>query len=127
MTGIETVARIFADLLEVAVRAEVEVLGRREVRERFREGVRVDVHRAVDSLALAGDLLLEERVHHDRGRARVLEPLDRVEIVHERRGARHERVGEGQAEVGRSQVHVRRPQFPGRVAASATCFLASCS
>ena len=38
------------------------------------------------------DLLLEERVHHDRRRAGVLEPPHRVEVVDQRRRARHERV-----------------------------------
>ena len=41
---------------------------------------------------LAGDLLLEQRAHHDRGGAGVLEPADGVEVVDQRGGADDQRM-----------------------------------
>ena len=82
------------------MRPEHEVVRLREVGERLGGRVGGDLDVVDEAVALAGDLLLEQRVQHDRRGAGVLEPLHRVERVGERRGARHERVGETKAEIG---------------------------
>jgi hypothetical protein len=86
----------------------------RKIRQRLGEGVGVDLHRLDRPDLFARDLLLEEGVHHDARSAGVLEALDRVEVVHHRRGAGHERVRELEAEVGGREVHrvLLRPPAP---------------
>ena len=69
------------------------------------------LHVVDDAELLAGDLLLEERVHDDRRRAGVLEPADGVQVVRKWRRSRHEWVRQVESEIGRAEVH-RVPHFP---------------
>jgi hypothetical protein len=97
-----------ADLLEVRVGPEAVLARLGEERARLGERVRVRLEVVEEALVRGRDLLLEDRVHHDRGGARVLEALDHVEVIHERRGARHEGMCEREAEVVGAEVHRRR-------------------
>ncbi len=81
-------------LLEILVRAEDEPLRLRKIGRGFGEGVGGELEVFQRRHLLRDDLLLEQRVHHDRGGAGVLQALHLVEVVRQRRGAGHERVGE---------------------------------
>ena len=59
----------------------------------------------MDFLPLGGDLFLEERVHHDRGRARILEPAHHVHVVHQRRRPGHQGMRQIESEVLRREIH----------------------
>jgi hypothetical protein len=93
------------DLLEVGVGPEAELVGAGQVRRGLGGRVRVDLEVVLGATALARDLLLEERVHHDGGRARVLEAAHGAEIVDHGRGAGQERMGQAQAEITGGEVH----------------------
>jgi hypothetical protein len=80
------------DELNVLLRAQVVGLGLREVGERLGEGLRPVAQIVVQLGLLVGDLLLEQRVHHDGRRPRLLQALHAVEGVRQRRRGGDERV-----------------------------------
>src|SRR6185503_8762480 len=89
--------------------------GVRKERQRLGEALAVAVGVEERRELLAHDLLLEQRVHHDRRGARVLEPLHGVEVVDQRRRAGHERARQLEAEIRRAEVH-RPRSYPATAA-----------
>ncbi len=96
-------------LLQVLVGAQRVVVPIREERKRLRERLPVAVQVVIRRRPFQGQLLLEQRVHHDRRGAGVLEPAHRVQVVHQRRGAGHQRMREAQAEIHGAEVHLLLP------------------
>src|SRR3989304_2602691 len=81
------------DLRQVLLRTQRKLAGARKVGKGLAERLGVDVHVVDSGPLLLEDLLLEERVHHDGGGARLLQPLHRVQAVPHRPGAPPQRGG----------------------------------
>ena len=95
----------FADEFQVLVGPVTVLLGLREVRQRLGEALGALFRKVVKLGLVVPDLLLEDGVEHDRGRALVAEARDRVGVGGERAGRGNERVLELQAHVGGREVH----------------------
>ncbi len=87
------------DAVQILIRAERELAGTWEVGQRLRERVSMRVQGRHRTQLFVRDLLLEQGMHHDRGGSSVLEALDLVEIIDQRRRARHQGVRELEAQV----------------------------
>ena len=70
-----------------------------EVGQRFGEALGAGVGQPGVQLGLLPQLLLEQRVQHDRADAGVGQPPDAVDGVRQRRRGRHERVAQLEAHV----------------------------
>ena len=57
------------------------------------------------ALLFAGDLLLEEGVHHDAGGTGVFEALDHAHVVNQGRGTGHQGMGQLETEVRGFEIH----------------------
>jgi hypothetical protein len=93
------------DLFEVAVRTEREFVRRRQISRGLGERVFMGVHVLHLRARLQGDLLLEERVHDDGRRTRILEAAHAVHAVNQGLRPGQQRVLQTQAEVIRGEVH----------------------
>jgi len=102
-----------AELLQVLIRPEHEIVGAGEVGQGLGEGFCRDVHVVNGSEALGCQLLLEQGPHDDGRRSRILEFADRVKVVRQGRRAGHEGVRHLEPKIGCRQIHESILQLAG--------------
>ena len=98
-------------MLHVLFGAEIVIVRLGEVREGLREALRPLREEVVQLRGVMDDLLLEEGVHHDCRRPRVLQPFHAVDGMGERSGRRDDGVFQIESEICRCQVHCRAFRF----------------
>jgi hypothetical protein len=78
---------------------------RGEVRQRLGEALSASVDEAGVQIGLLPQLLLEQRVQHNRADTSVRQPPDTVDCVRQRRRRRYERVAQLKAHVVGRELH----------------------
>ena len=92
------------DEFEIGFRAGVILVGIGKIGERLGEALGADFMHPRHLDLVVGDLLLEERGEDHGGRARRLQPHERLHPVGQRTGGDHQGVFQGQSQVLGSQV-----------------------
>ena len=99
--------RVFGltDVLEIALRPDMEGLRFREVAQRFRVAFGASGHVMVQLELFVRDLLFEQGVNHHRCCAHVLHALDVEQPFRQRRCRCHQGAAQGLAQISRRQIH----------------------